>query len=152
MSLRLICSLVHDTPEATVSIPPKQGPHQPREARLCDDAFAHVCDLLNDVSMPVRALAASLLGDFHSVSPRLLEQTLDKKLMSHLKVGCIFEFSNLEILLTGSKERSRAAEGTTCSRRRRVWFRYWPDVGHFHSKGDQPTSYLALSHSHVFTL
>ena len=53
---------------------------------MCDDAFAHVCDLLNDTSMSVRALAAGLLGGFHSVSPRLLEQTLDKKLMSHLKV------------------------------------------------------------------
>ena len=53
---------------------------------MCDDAFTHVCDLLNDVSMPVRALAAGLLGEFHSVSPELLDQTLDKKLMSHLKV------------------------------------------------------------------
>ena len=53
---------------------------------MCDDAFARVCDLVNDVSMPVRALAAGLLGDFHSVNPQLLEQTLDKKLMSHLKV------------------------------------------------------------------
>ena len=59
---------------------------------MCDDAFAHVCDLLNDTSMSVRALAAGLLGGFHSVSPRLLEQTLDKKLMSHLKV-CFTEYN-----------------------------------------------------------
>ena len=45
-----------------------------------------MCDLLTDVAMPLRALAAEMLGDFHSVSPQLLDQTLDKKLMSHLKV------------------------------------------------------------------
>ena len=85
MAVKLISAIVHETPETTVSLPPK--PHTPaREARMCDDAFARVCDLVNDVSMPVRALAAGLLGDFHSVNPQLLEQTLDKKLMSHLKV------------------------------------------------------------------
>ena len=53
---------------------------------MCDDAFTRICDLLSDEAMPVRALAAGMLGDFHSVSPQLLDQTLDKKLMSHLKV------------------------------------------------------------------
>ena len=57
---------------------------------MSDDAFARVCDLLNDVAMPVRALAAQVLGDFPSVSLELLEQTLDKKLMSHLKVHVYF--------------------------------------------------------------
>ena len=53
---------------------------------MLDDGFVKICDLLNDSSMLVRALAASLLGDFKSVSSKFLEQTLDKKLMSHLKV------------------------------------------------------------------
>lgn len=56
------------------------------ELRLLDDAFIKICDLVNDSSMPVRALAAGLLGDFHQAEPRFLEQTLDKKLMSHLKL------------------------------------------------------------------
>lgn len=37
--------------------------------------------------MNVRAKAAGLLGSLHSVSVRFLEQTLDKKLMSQLRVG-----------------------------------------------------------------
>ena len=53
---------------------------------MLDDGFVKICDLLNDSSMLVRALAARLLGDFKSVSSKFLDQTLDKKLMSHLKV------------------------------------------------------------------
>lgn len=56
------------------------------ELRLLDDAFVKICDLVNDSSMPVRALAAELLGDFHAVDHKFLEQTLDKKLMSHLRI------------------------------------------------------------------
>ena len=56
------------------------------EIKMLDDGFIKICDLLNDSSMLVRALAAHLLGDFKSVSSKFLEQTLDKKLMSHLKV------------------------------------------------------------------
>ena len=56
------------------------------EMKLVDDAFIKICDMVNDISMRVRALAAELLGDFHNVSTKFLEQTLDKKLMSHLKV------------------------------------------------------------------
>ena len=36
--------------------------------------------------MRVRSLAARLLGQFPHVSDKFLEQTLDKKLMSHLRV------------------------------------------------------------------
>ena len=53
---------------------------------LSDDAFVKICDLVNDSSMPVRAQATQLLGDFSRVSNKFLDQTLDKKLMSHLKV------------------------------------------------------------------
>lgn len=56
------------------------------ELRLLDDAFIKICDLVNDISMPVRALAAEMLGDFHAVDEKFLEQTLDKKLMSHLRI------------------------------------------------------------------
>ncbi len=56
------------------------------EMRLADDAFVKICDMINDISMSVRALAAGLLGDFQGISHKFLEQTLDKKLMSHLRV------------------------------------------------------------------
>ena len=56
------------------------------EARLIDDAFIKICHMVNDLSMNVRREAARLLGSLHLVSPKFLEQTLDKKLMSHLKV------------------------------------------------------------------
>lgn len=41
---------------------------------------------VNDLSVNVRAKAAGLLGSLHAVSARFLEQTLDKKLMSKLRV------------------------------------------------------------------
>ena len=43
--------------------------------------------MVNDLSMKVRVEAAGLLGSLHLVSPQYLQQTLDKKIMSHLKVG-----------------------------------------------------------------
>ena len=42
--------------------------------------------MITDSCVSVRALAASLLGKFRSVSEQFLDQTLDKKLMSHLRV------------------------------------------------------------------
>jgi len=53
--------------------------------RLVDDGFGRICNMMNDVSMRVRAEAASLLGSLHDVSPRFLAQTLDKKLMSNMR-------------------------------------------------------------------
>lgn len=57
------------------------------EMKLLDDAFIKICDMVNDSAVGVRALSAGLLGDFHAASSKFLDQTLDKKLMSHLKVG-----------------------------------------------------------------
>ena len=54
--------------------------------KLLDDAFIKICDMVNDSAVGVRALSAGLLGDFHAASSKFLDQTLDKKLMSHLKV------------------------------------------------------------------
>ena len=53
--------------------------------RLVDDGFGKICNAMNDVSMRVRAEAASLLGSLHDVSARFLQQTLDKKLMSNMR-------------------------------------------------------------------
>ncbi|XP_065887040.1 integrator complex subunit 4-like isoform X2 [Dysidea avara] len=55
------------------------------EINVLDDAFVKICDKINDSSMKVRMLAAKLMGTFNGVTFKFLEQTLDKKLMSHLK-------------------------------------------------------------------
>ena len=59
------------------------------EVRLVDDGFIKICNMVNDGSMKVRAEAMGLLGSLHLVSFVYLEQTLDKKLMSHLRVSYI---------------------------------------------------------------
>ena len=51
-----------------------------------DDCFVRICNMMTDRSMSVRSLATSILGQFRNVSEKFLLQTLDKKLMSHLKV------------------------------------------------------------------
>ena len=51
-----------------------------------DDSFVRTCDMVTDMSVGVRSFATSLLGQFKNVSEKFLLQTLDKKLMSHLKV------------------------------------------------------------------
>ena len=51
-----------------------------------DDSFVKTCDMVTDRSVSVRSLATTLLGQFKKVSEKFLLQTLDKKLMSHLKV------------------------------------------------------------------
>lgn len=54
--------------------------------RLVDDAFIRICSAVNDLSMQVRALSCQLLGSMRLVSDRFLLQTLDKQLMSNMKV------------------------------------------------------------------
>lgn len=61
------------------------------EIRLVDDAFGKVCLMINDLSMRVRTLAAQFLGAMTLVSPKFLQQTLDKKLMSNMRVSHILE-------------------------------------------------------------
>jgi hypothetical protein len=51
--------------------------------------------------MKVRVQAAGLLGSLHLVSARYLQQTLDKKVMSHLKVSTpalTFNYKGLALL------------------------------------------------------
>ena len=59
------------------------------DIRLLDDAFTKICNMVNDSSMKVRSEAVGLLGTLHDVSFALLEQTLDKKLMSKGKVSTL---------------------------------------------------------------
>ncbi|KAG8137065.1 putative Integrator complex subunit 4-like protein [Naja naja] len=54
--------------------------------RLVDDAFGKICHMVSDGSWVVRVQAAKLLGSMQQVSSHFLEQTLDKKLMSDLRV------------------------------------------------------------------
>lgn len=62
-------------------------PDSEQELRMIDDAFGKVCNAVNDLSMCVRTLAAQLLGSMKQVSSRFLHQTLDKKLMSNMRVS-----------------------------------------------------------------
>eukprot|EP00106_Octopus_bimaculoides_P000834 XP_014768276.1 PREDICTED: integrator complex subunit 4-like [Octopus bimaculoides] len=79
-AIKLIWVLCHLYPESTVPVTDTC-----EEIRLVDDGFVKICNSINDFSMKVRKEAASLLGSLHLVSPKFLEQTLDKKLMSNMR-------------------------------------------------------------------
>ena len=66
-----------------VELPDSQG----EQLRLVDDAFGKICNAVNDLSLRVRTVAAQLLGSMTQVSQKFLEQTLDKKLMSNMRVS-----------------------------------------------------------------
>lgn len=62
------------------------------QLRLIDAAFGNVCSAICDLSMQVRTQAAELLGGMVKVSCEFLHQTLDKKLMSNMRVSSVFTF------------------------------------------------------------
>ena len=72
-------------PEYLVPIP---GSDQ--HVRLVDHVFSHVCNSINDINVRVKMQAASILGTLPQVSDKFLQQTLDKKLMSNMKVCILF--------------------------------------------------------------
>ncbi len=60
---------------------------QGKEIRLADDAFGKICNGINDLCVQVRELSADLMGTMGGVvSQEFLEQTLDKKLMSNMRL------------------------------------------------------------------
>ena len=78
---RLLFAIAIQMPEKMIPARNKEGNE---EIRLVDDAFAHLCDSLNDPEPSVRAEGATLLGKFEGVSMRFLHQTLEKNLMTNL--------------------------------------------------------------------
>ncbi len=95
--LRLVHAMAKDYPDEKV-----QATHSGNSAnknkrarnasgtrlRLVDDTFGRICNAINDLSVRVRELAASLMGCMAGLDVRqeFLEQTLDKKLMSNLRM------------------------------------------------------------------
>ena len=83
---------MHQNGDANVTL--KNG----ESIRLVDDAFARVCDLVNDPSLSVRVESARTLGSFEGVSDGFLLQTFSKEVISHLKrKKRILEVSNMDL-------------------------------------------------------
>ncbi|CAG5126191.1 unnamed protein product, partial [Candidula unifasciata] len=80
VAIHLIWVLCHLYPESLVAVTDSF-----EELRMVDDGFAKICNMVTDISVRVRVKACQLLGSLHMVSPRFLEQTLDKKIMSQLR-------------------------------------------------------------------
>ena len=85
-ALRLLSALAQTEPEFQVELENSAGSSSSQTNRLVDDVFSRTCQAINDVRENVRVLAASLIGDMRGVSQLFLEQTLDKKLMSNMRM------------------------------------------------------------------
>lgn len=72
-------------PERLVPIPDSD-----LHMRLVDHAFSQICNVVNDINVRVRTQAASLLGSMSGISEKFLQQTLDKKLMSNMRVSMLY--------------------------------------------------------------
>ena len=87
-ALRLLSALAQTEPEFQVELETatSSSSSSSQTNRLVDDVFSRTCQAINDVRENVRVLAASLIGDMRGVSQLFLEQTLDKKLMSNMRM------------------------------------------------------------------
>lgn len=106
-AIKLVWVFSQADPERTVKLPSSD------EVRLVDDAFIKICHMVNDLSMTVRREAAGLLGSLHLVSQKFLEQTLDKKLMSHLKRKKTEHEKRREIHASGGADSGAWSTGRT---------------------------------------
>ena len=85
--LKLVSILAHDFPDEQIKLATKGGNKTGNDSiRLVDDAFGKICNAINDLSVQVRETAAQLIGGMVKVSQDFLEQTLDKKLMSNMRL------------------------------------------------------------------
>jgi integrator complex subunit 4 len=84
LALEVVTRLAQQHGEAEVA-PLLLLPTAAAGVRLVDDAFVCLCDLVNDSSARVRALGLRATARLHGVGPTHLAQTLDKKVMSHLR-------------------------------------------------------------------
>jgi integrator complex subunit 4 len=82
-ALKLIAALAETEPEYPVEVP---GAGEGDTNRLVDDVFSRTCQAISDVRETVRCLAAKIIGGMVGVSKVFLEQTLDKKLMSNMRL------------------------------------------------------------------
>ena len=80
-ALQLVHALAETYPNAELKASKNLG-----ELRLVDDAFGQICGSITDRNVQVREMAAKLMGSMEQVSQHFLEQTLDKKLMSNLRL------------------------------------------------------------------
>ena len=106
-ALKILAAMAETDPEYQVEVESGGGGLTGQTIRLVDDVFSRTCQAINDVRETVRVLAAQLIGDIRGVSqvtsafPFLhcstiiievllrqvfLEQTLDKKLMSNMRM------------------------------------------------------------------
>ena len=81
-ALKLLSALAETDPEFQVEL---EGDAN-ETIRMVDDVFSRTCQAINDVREQVRGLAAKLIGNMKNVSQVFMEQTLDKKLMSNMRV------------------------------------------------------------------
>ncbi|CAF0882956.1 unnamed protein product [Brachionus calyciflorus] len=92
LSTQMISLLAFSYPEFQLSLTNGQKDVEEEKIRLADDVFSKVCFMINDIALEVRVCASNLLGKINLVSSRFLLQTLDKKLMSDLKLRKIQKF------------------------------------------------------------
>ncbi|XP_014277825.1 integrator complex subunit 4 [Halyomorpha halys] len=94
--LKIVCYLGNTYAENQVKVPKSD-----KKSRLIDDAFAKICQAVNDLSMGVRHTAMKLLGTMLGVSMDCLTQTLDKKLMSDMRKKKSLHERSSEIVTSG---------------------------------------------------
>ncbi len=84
LALEVVTRLAQQHAEAVVA-PLMLVAAESTGVRLVDDAFVCLCDLVNDNSARVRSLGLRATARLRGVGAAHLAQTLDKKVMSHLR-------------------------------------------------------------------
>ena len=101
--LEVISLLSRAHPDFEVPLAESRSVHREQTIRIADDAFARVCNSVNDLSVQVRAFGAKLLGSMTDVSEIFLEQTLDKKLMNDMRKNSAPHFEQIRLERRGRR-------------------------------------------------